>query len=88
MLEPEQRRTATTKAAYHRNLRDGIARVSESPENFILVATQPLQSFPILDALDVTARLIPRDDSDRDAASRRSSLGYLSVRRKTGELDV
>ena len=28
MLEPEQRRTATAKAAYHRNLRDGITRVS------------------------------------------------------------
>ena len=37
--EPEQRRTATTKAAYNRNLRDGLTRVSESPENFILVAT-------------------------------------------------
>ena len=37
--EPEQRRTATIKAAYNRNLRDGLARVSESPENFILVAT-------------------------------------------------
>ena len=37
MLEPEQRRTAKVKAAYHRNLRDGIAKISESPEKCILV---------------------------------------------------
>ena len=80
MSEPEQRRTATVKAAYHYNLRDGIVRVSESPEKFILVVTQPLQNFPVLDALDVTARLIPRDDNDRDVAKRRSSLGWAFAR--------
>ena len=38
MLEPEQRRTATVKAACHHNLpRDGIAKISESPEKFILM---------------------------------------------------
>ena len=39
------------------------------------MASQPLQSFPCLGALDVTAQLIPRDDSDRDASRRRSLLG-------------
>ena len=29
MLEPEQRHTATTKAAYQHDLRDALARVSE-----------------------------------------------------------
>ena len=52
MPEPEQRCCASTKkAAYQRNLRDALARVSEWPDDFILVATQPLQSFPCLDAL-------------------------------------
>ena len=78
--EPEQRRTATIKAAYQRNLRDGIARVNEWPEDLILVATQPPQSFPVLDALDVTAQLIPRDGSDRDASRRRSALGWAFAR--------
>ena len=55
MLEPEQRRPSTMKAAYHRNLRDALARVIECPENFILVAARPLKSFPCLDALDATA---------------------------------
>ena len=55
MLEPEQRRTAKVNAAYHRNLRDGIAKISESPDKIILVVTQPLQNFPDLDALDATA---------------------------------
>ena len=53
---------------------------AESPENYILVATQPLQSFPCLDDLDATAQLIPRDDSNRDASQRRSSLGWAFAR--------
>ena len=44
------------------------------------MATQPLQSFPCLGALDVTAQLIPRDDSNRDASQRRSSLGWAFAR--------
>ena len=76
MPEPEQRRTATVKAAYHRNLCDGIAKICEPPEKFILVVTQPLQNFPVLAVLDATARLIPRDDNDRDVARRRSALGW------------
>ena len=74
MLEPEQRRTASVKLAYHRNLREGMLKISESPDKFILVATQPLQSFPFLDALDATTQLIPRDDSGRAVARRRSAL--------------
>ena len=70
LLEPEQRRTASVKLAYHRNLREGILKINESPEKFILVATQPLQCFPVLGALDATARLIPRDDSDRQCRKR------------------
>ena len=81
MPEPKQRRTATTKAAYQRNLRDALDRASEWPENSFLVATQPLQSFPCLDALDATAQLIPRDDSNREASSqRRSALGWCFAR--------
>ena len=80
MLEPEQRRTATAKASCHRNLRDDIARVSGSPDEFILVVTQPLQNFPVLGALDATARPIPRDDNDRDAAKRCSTLGWAFAR--------
>ena len=76
VLKPGQHRTATVKAVYHRNLRDDIARISESPKKFILVATQPLQNFPVLGALDATARLIPRDDNDRDVARHRSALGW------------
>ena len=62
MPEPEQRRTASAKAAYHRNLRDGITKISESPKKSILMVIQLLQNFPDLDALDVTAQLIPRDE--------------------------
>ena len=80
IFEPEQRRTATAKAAYHRNLRDGIVRMGESPEKFILVVTQPLQNVPVLGALGTTERLIPRDDNDRDVARRRSALGWAFAR--------
>ena len=80
MLEPEQRRASTKKAAYQRNLRDALARVIKWPGNFILVATQPLQSCPCLGALDATAQLVPRDDSNRDASQRRSALGWAFAR--------
>ena len=63
-IEPEQRRAASDKRAYHRNLREAFLKISESPEDFILVATQPLQSFPVLGALDTTVQLIPRDDNE------------------------
>ena len=80
MLEPEQRQTASAKLAYHRNLREGLLKIGESPEQFIMVATQPPQSFPVLGALDATAQLIPRDDSDRTVARRRSALGRAFAR--------
>ena len=57
MLEPEQRCASSKKLAYQRNLRGAFSRVSEWPENCILVATQPLQSFLCLDAFGVTAQL-------------------------------
>jgi hypothetical protein len=60
MLEPEQRRTVTTKAAYQRNLRGAFTRVSEWPENFILLAAQPLQSFPVLGAPWTSRHSSPR----------------------------
>ena len=80
LLEPE-RRTASVKAAYHRNLRDGIAKISESPEKFILVVTQPLQNFPVLGALDASAQLIPCGDSDRAVACARRQLQLRSSAR-------
>ena len=80
LLEPEQRRTASVKLAYHRNLRESILKTNEPPDKFILVATQPLQCFPVPGALDATARLIPRDDSDRAVAKRRSALGWAFAR--------
>ena len=80
MLEPEQRCASTKKAAYQRNLRDALNRAIESPENYILVATQPLKSFPCLDALGVTAQRISRGDSNREASQRRSSLGWAFAR--------
>ena len=79
-LEPEQRCASSKKAAHQRNLRGALNRASESPENYILVATQPLQSFPCLDALDATVQLMLRDDSNRDASQRRSSLGWAFAR--------
>ena len=79
ILEPEQRRTASDKLAYHRNLHEGMLKISELPDKFILVATQPLQSFPFLDALDATEPLIPRDDSGRAVARRRAALGNFAA---------
>ena len=58
MLEPEQRCAASKKAAHQRNIRGALGRVSEAPEQYILVAShQPLQSFSCLGALDATAQL-------------------------------
>jgi hypothetical protein len=74
-IEPEQRRTALDKRAYYRKLCEAFLKISESPEDFIMVATQPLQSFPVLGALDATVQLIPRVDSDRTVSRSRSSLG-------------
>ena len=81
MLGPEQRSAASQKAVHQRNLRDAFNRASEAPEQHILlVASQPLQSFPCLGALDATAQLIPRDESNSDASRRRSSLGWAFAR--------
>ena len=44
-LEPEQCRTASDKLAYHRNLREALLKISHSPDDSIMVATQPLQSY-------------------------------------------
>ena len=80
MLEPVQRSAASKKAVHQRNIRDAPNRASQAPEQYILVASQPLQSFPCQDALDATAQLIPRNDSDTDASRRRSSLGWAFAR--------
>ena len=82
-IEPDQRRSAVRpqkKLAYHRNLRESLIKISDSLEGFILIATQPLQSFPVLGALDATAQLIPRKDSGRTVSRRRSSLGWAFAR--------
>ena len=44
------------------------------------MASQPLQSFPCLGALDAAVPLIARNDSDADASRRRSSLGWAFAR--------
>ena len=80
MLEAVQRCAASKKAVHRRNMRDALNRFSQAPEQDILVASQPLQSFPCLDALDATVQLIPRNDSDADASRRRSSLGWAFAR--------
>ena len=41
-----------------------------------MVASQPMQSFPCLGALDAAVQLIARNDSDTDASRRRSALGW------------
>ena len=41
MLEPEQRSAASKKAVHQRNIRGALNRVSEAPERYILVASQP-----------------------------------------------
>ena len=80
MLEPNQRSAASKKAVYQRNIRGALNRASEAFEQYILAASQPLQNFPCLGALDVTAQLIPRDESNSDASRRRSSLGWAFAR--------
>ena len=77
-LEAVQRSAATKKAVHQANLRDALNRINQAPEQYILVASQPLQSFPCLGALDATAQLIQRNDSDADASRRRSSVARES----------
>ena len=79
-LEAVQRCAATKKAVHQRNMRDAPNRISQAPEQYILVASQPLQSFPCLGALDAAVQLIPRNDGDADASRRRSSLGWAFAR--------
>ena len=79
-LEAVQRSAATKKAVHQANLRDALNRINQAPEQYILVASQPLQSFPCLGALDAAVQLIPRNDSDADASRRRSSLGWAFAR--------
>ena len=50
-LEAVQRSAATKKAVHQSDMRDALNRIIQSPEDYILVASQPLQSFPCLDAL-------------------------------------
>ena len=80
MLEAVQRSAASKKAVHQRNMRNALNRVSRAPEQCILVTSQPLQSFPYLDAFDATVQLIPRNDSDTNASRRRSSLGWAFAR--------
>ena len=75
-----QRCAATKQAVHQRNMLDALNRVSQAPEQYILVAYQPLQSFPRLGALDAAVPLIPRNDSDADASRSRSSLGWAFAR--------
>ena len=51
-LEAAQRSAATKKAVHQSDMRDALNRIVQSPDDYILVASQPLQSFPCLDALD------------------------------------
>ena len=79
-LEAAQRRAATQKAVHQSGMRDALNRIMQSPDDYILVAPQPLQSFPCLDALDAAVPLIARNDSDTDALRRRSALGWAFAR--------
>ena len=79
-LEAIQRCAATKKAAHQRNMRDALNRISQAPEQYILVASQSLQSFPCLGALDAAVPPIARKDSDADTSRRRSSLGWAFAR--------
>ena len=56
-------------------MRDALNRIIQAPDDYIVVASQPLQSFPCLDALDAAVPLVARNDSDADASRCRSSLG-------------
>ena len=79
-LEAVQRSAATKKAVHQSDMRDALNRIMQAPEEYILVASQPLQSFPCLDALDAAVPLIPRNDGDTDASRRRSALGWAFAR--------
>ena len=79
-LEAIQRCAATKKAIHQRNMRDALNRIIQAPDDYIVVASQPLQSFPCLDALDAAVPLVARNDSDADAPRRRSSLGWAFAR--------
>ena len=57
-------------------MRDALNRIMQSPEDYIMVASQPLQSFPCLGALDAAVMLIARNDSDTGTSRRRSALGW------------
>ena len=52
-LEPIQRSVASKKAAHQRSMKQALGRIAERPEEYIMAASQPLQSFPCLDALDL-----------------------------------
>ena len=80
MLEAVQRCATSKKAVHQRNMRGAFYLFSQAPEQYILVASQPLRSFPCLGALDATVQLIPRNDSDTDASRRRSSLDWAFAR--------
>ena len=75
-----QRCAATKKAVHQRNMRGALNRIFQAPEQYILVASQPLQSFPCLAALDAEVPLIARNDSDADTSRRRLSLGWAFAR--------
>ena len=75
-----QRSAASKKAIHQRDMRDALNRIIQAPEDYIVVASQPLQSFPCLDALDAAVPLIARDDNNADARRRRSSLGWAFAR--------
>ena len=81
-LEPIQRSVASKKAAHQRSMKQALGRIAERPEEYIMVASQPLQSFPCLDALDATAQLITRDDGNTESARRRASLAAPLPRRQ------
>ena len=79
-LEATQRSAATKKAVHHTNVRDALNRIIQRPEDYFLVGSQPLQSFPCLDALDASVTLIERNDSDANTSRRRSALGWAFAR--------
>ena len=75
-----QRSAASKKALHQRDMLDAFRRIGKTPEEYIAVASQPLQNFPCLDALDNAVPLVMRDDGDADARRRRSSLGWAFAR--------
>ena len=79
-LEAVQRSAATKKAVHQSDMRDALNRITQSPEEYIMVVSQPMQSFPCLGALDAAVQLIARNDNDTDASRRRSALGWAFAR--------